>query len=436
VVRVLEIRRLAVPLVLLAALAALSLTAARAAPTAPARAASGDAIADAESAFVDGRFDEAERGFANVLARAPRDTLALLRSGQIALLSNRLAEAQSLLARAREAGASPARTAGLLGEIAYRRDDYGSAAEQFRLAGHEAKAKKLESFGAVRPWRIEGPAIASVPMVQVDPLPLVEARVNGRGPYFFLIDTGGGELILDPALADSIGAPRFGEEMGTFGGGKQRAVVHSRLDRLDLGDVSIRDIPIGLLDTARLSGAALGRRVAGIIGTIVLDHFRATLDYPGARLVLARRDSPDTARAGRRIEVPFWMAGDHYVLARGSVDSSATQTWFVDTGLAGAAFTAPASTLRAGGIAVPDTTNALSGQGGGGAVRFSMFHVHRLSLGAAEKTELLGFYGPFPPSLERAHGVRIAGIVSHAFLRDWRVTFDFERMQMLLDSPE
>ena len=41
--------------------------------------------ADAESAFVALRFDEADRGFALILAKSPRDTLALIRRGQIAL---------------------------------------------------------------------------------------------------------------------------------------------------------------------------------------------------------------------------------------------------------------------------------------------------------------------------------------------------------------
>jgi hypothetical protein len=43
-------------------------------------------------------------------------------------------------------------------------------------------------------------------------------------------------------------------------------------------------------------------------------------------------------------------------------------------------------------------------------------------------------HGPFPASLERSQGFRIGGIVSHAFFRPWRVTFDFEAMRLSLDS--
>jgi len=205
--------------------------------------------ADAESAFVAARFDEADRAYASLLARAPRDTLALLRRGQIALFSNRLADAQALLEKARAAGATPIRTAALLGEIAYRQDDYASAAAQFKIAGRDARAKKLASFAPARPWRIEGPDSVAIPMIQVDPLPLVSMTVNGRGPYFFLIDTGGSELALDPALADTLGLATYGEEMGTFAGGRKSSVTQSRLDSLNLGPLTVRGVPLALLDT-------------------------------------------------------------------------------------------------------------------------------------------------------------------------------------------
>src|SRR5689334_6180071 len=214
--------------------------------TAPmAGAASPDRVrADAESAFVAARFDEADRGYAAMLARAPHDTLALVRRGQIALFANRLAEARPLIEHARAAGATPVRVAALLGEIAYRQDDYAAASTQFQLAGREEKARKLASFAPAKPWRIEGPDSVAIPMLQVDPLPLISMTVNGRGPYYFLIDTGGGELALDPALADTLGLERYGDEMGTFAGGKRSPVTHSRLDSLALGPLTVRGVPL------------------------------------------------------------------------------------------------------------------------------------------------------------------------------------------------
>jgi len=392
--------------------------------------------AEAESAFVAARFAEADHAYATILARQARDTLALIRRGQIALYANHLADARGLIERAGKAGASPGRVAGLLGEIAYRQDDYVTAAKCFRTAGREARAHKLESIPPAKPWRIEGPDSVSIPMVQVDPLPLIQMTVNGQGPFYFLIDTGGSELALDPSLADSLKLERYGEEMGTFAGGLRSGVVQSRVSSLGLGALSIHDVPIGLLNTQRFSRVANGRPVSGIVGTVLLYHFRATLDYPHAQLVLVRRGTTraTTSAPAGRIEVPFAMAGDHFMLASGTVDSSGAQTWFVDSGLAGAAITAPTSTLIDAKIAVPDTSSGMSGMGGGGSVRAAPFRVRHLTLGAAEASDLLGIFGAFPPTLERSLGVRVGGIISHAFLRAWSVTFDFESMRILLDK--
>ena len=68
-------------------------------------------------------------------------------------------------------------------------------------------------------------------------------------------------------------------------------------------------------------------------------------------------------------------------------------------------------------------------------MRAAPFRVRRLTLGGAEASDLLGIFGAFPPSLERGMGFQIDGLVSHGFLRAWSVTFDFERMRLVLAKP-
>jgi hypothetical protein len=132
----------------------------------------------------------------------------------------------------------------------------------------------------------------------------------------------------------------------------------------------------------------------------------------------------------------MWLGGDHYVVTRGRLGSGPEALWFVDTGLAGAGVTVPPSTLQAAGIAVPDTSTGSTGVGGGGAMKYQMFPVEDFRLGPASSGRLIGIFGAFPPTLEHAFGYRIAGIISHAFFRSWRVTFDFDAMQLVLEKPE
>jgi len=389
---------------------------------------------DPESLFVAGQFARADSGFAVRLAKAPKDTLALLRRGTIALFHNRTGEARRSLDRALRAGATPRRTESLIAESFYRENAFDSAAVHLRRAGQEARAKQLESFHGRQPYAIEGPDAARIPFVQTDLLPVVELSVNGRGPFFFIIDTGGSELVLDPGIADSVHASRFGSVQGTFAGGTKADVEQGAVDSVRLGSLLVRNVPVKMLDTQRFAMVAGGRQVAGILGTSLLARFRSTLDYPGGALLLARRNSPSVASSDSATVIPFWMAGDHYMLARGTLGSSGPLLFFIDTGLAGAAFTGPPSVLADAGIALHDTTS-FTGHGAGGAVRATPFPLPRVALGPVEVRNLMGMLGPFPPTLERSLGPRVAGIVSHAFFRSMRVTFDFDRMEITLARP-
>ena len=389
---------------------------------------------DPESLFVAGEFARADSGFATRLAKAPKDTLALVRRGMVALFHNRTAEARRWLYPALRAGATPRRAEGLLAESFYRENAFDSAAVHLRAAGQEARAKQLESLHGRQPYAIEGPDAARIPFVQTDLLPVLELSVNGRGPFFFIIDTGGSELVLDPAIADSVHASRFGSTQGTFAGGLKADVEQGTVDSVRLGSFLVRNVPIKILGTQRFAMVAGGRQVAGILGTSLLARFRATLDYPGGALLLARRNSAAAATSDSATVIPFWMAGDHYMLARGTIGASPPLLFFIDTGLAGAAFTGPPSVLADAGIALHDTTS-FTGHGAGGAVRATPFPAPRIALGPVGVTGLMGMLGPFPPALERSLGPRVAGIVSHAFFRSMRVTFDFDRMEIALARP-
>ena len=393
-------------------------------------------VATAESLYAAGNFAAAERAFA-VSRPAKDDTLITLRRASLQLLHNDRKGARATLAPLLARPDAPRSAKAIMAE-SYARDlDFAHAAPLYRDLGRDAVAKQMESFAGADPFRYEGPDSAIVPFVQTDPLPLVQAKVNGRGPYFFLIDTGGGDLLVDPVLADSLACPNFGEEEGTFGGGRRRAVVRSRVASFSLGGATFHDVPASLLDCSRFIAAAQGRRVFGVVGTRVLMRVRATLDYPAGQLVLTRPPANPrkaTAPDPSRHVIPIWLGGDHYVLARGRMNEGPEELWFVDTGLAGAGLTAPAKTLEGAGIAVPDTASmGATGMGGGGSVKFQMFGVDEFRLGSASAVDMLGIYGAFPPTLERAFGYRVAGIISHSFFRPYRVTFDFDAMQLVLE---
>ena len=392
----------------------------------------------ADSLFKAGEFVRAEDIYIELLSEEPDSFKALARLGNIALLANRLDDAQRWLTKAIELKPEEPSPKALLAEVFYRRDDFQQAAPLLRAVGREAMAEKLESFRHVTPYDIEGSVeITNLKLIVTDPLPVVRVQVNNSESVNFFIDTGGAEVIVDTELAKEVGVVQFGSAIGTFAGGKQAGFQHGRAHSLTVGDFTIKNLPIHIMDVRRFSQPIFfGRQVDGIIGTVLLYHFLATINYPEGQLTLRRKTEQNLKQVEQEameqgwVVVPFWMAGDHYMVAWGAVNDSQPMLFFVDTGLAGGGFTCPESTLKKVDIKLQENL-AGEGIGGGGKVRVVPFVVDELTFGDAKEHNVQGLYtSSFP--LENALGFHIGGLISHGFFRHYALTVDFVGMRYFL----
>jgi hypothetical protein len=186
-----------------------------------------------------------------------------------------------------------------------------------------------------------------------------------------------------------------------------------------------------MLPLRQLSQGLGAKRIDGILGTTLFYHFLATLDFPSGELVLRRKDAASVAQfmasAGNSVAVPFWIAGDHFMVGWGRVEALAPSLLFVDTGLAGAGVKLAESVIRQAGIKLEED-KASAGAGGGGTLKIVPFVAHRLSFGEVQETNVPGLYdGPFP--WQSSFGFELAGMVGHDFFKPYAITFDFERMR-------
>jgi hypothetical protein len=378
----------------------------------------------AQRAFSEGKFEEAEKLYSQVLEEQPENKDATLELGRLQLYSNRLREAIDILRRADSIKAAP-----YLGEAFYRKDDFAAASEHF-LSTDPVKAAKLASFESQLAYETAGPPVVEIPWLESDPLPLIEVRVNGKTAVFF-IDTGGSEIILDPEFARELGLPSFGAFTASgFAGGKPGELSHSKVEELSLDSLNIANVPVLTLPLRKLAPLWGGRhRIDGVLGTVLLYHFLATMDYPGSRLVLKQELEPDLSDAA--ISVPFWMAGDHFMLAWGAVNR-VPQFMFVDTGVGGVAWKGPMSTIEAANVTVFHDRATESSMGGGeGSFTILPLHLEELSLGGAVEKDLNGNFSGF--AVEHMFDFRIGGMISHEFFKHYRLTIDFENMQLYLE---
>lgn len=107
-------------------------------------------------------------------------------------------------------------------------------------------------------------------------LMIVQATVNGIGPFNFLLDTGTTRTVIDPALARQLQAPVIGEASLT-------GILHVRQDKLvrlkeiRLGQVWRTDLGAVVDELARQKTLAPGIR--GVVGEDFLSQFDILIDY-------------------------------------------------------------------------------------------------------------------------------------------------------------
>ena len=369
-------------------------------------------IEPADRLFQSGEFAQAGEQYARIAADHPDDYSAILQLGRIALLSNRLGDAENWLKKAIGLRGGEADPKIMLAEVYYRRDDFEKAAAS--LDGIDVSTNplivsqyptlnvaKLRSFKGQTPYQVLGDGqMTRLKFLRTDPLPLISVRVNGGAEVTFSIDTGGSEVALDTEFARELGVPQFGAVQGTFSGGQHAEVQQGRIESFTVGDWTVRNLPAAMLPLRQLSESLGAKRIDVIIGTTLFYHFLATIDYPKGELVLRRKDAASLEQfvesAGKSIAVPFWIASDHFMVGWGRVETLPPTLLFVDTGLASAGVKLADSVIKQAGIKLEED-KASSGAGGGGTLRIVPYVVHRLSFGQLQEDNVPGLYdGPFP----------------------------------------
>ncbi|MFI6740957.1 aspartyl protease family protein [Nonomuraea sp. NPDC050451] len=374
----------------------------------------------ADRLFTSGDFTAADRLYRKVLTSDPDHVHALAQHAYLTLLANRQPTAIRLLKQVLRLEPGHTRSLSNLANALWRADRFAELAEilpSVKKDGPTATVEQLRNLAGRKPYDVAGPKIVKIPFAATDPLPMIEASLNGAPPELFFLDTGA-LFALNDDYADELGIPTYGYTTGKTVYGEHKA-YQGRVGRLAFdGGLRIDNLPVHTIPDAIRLTAPDGRVTRGAIGTSVLARFLSTIDYPDQALIL-RRNKHTSIRA--RHSTSMWFLGDHYLLSHGTVNHLDRMVFFIDTGGGDIGFTAPLSTFAAAGIEIP------AGEG------LHPVTVPRLALGSAVRHDVSGLAGAFPEWFESDFGFRIGGLPTHQFFQPYALTFDFVRMRILMD---
>jgi hypothetical protein len=255
----------------------------------------------------------------------------------------------------------------------------------------------------------------------------VQVKLNGKGPFRMLCDTGGANIVT-PELARELGLKAEGALQGRGVGESSEDVGLANVDTLQLGGATLQKqvfavYPLGPF--ALVEGVAS----SGIVGYEIFKRFVVAVDYEASRLTLTLPAAFEYR--GQGTVVPFKF-NEHIPQVEGEIDGIPGR-FDIDTGSrASLDLFGPFVEKHALREKYAPKWEGVTGWGVGGAARAAVTRAQVLKLGGvtvpAPVTELtLQKKGAFTDPY-------VAGNVGAGVLQRFNIVFDYGHQQMIFEK--
>jgi hypothetical protein len=254
----------------------------------------------------------------------------------------------------------------------------------------------------------------------------LNVKLNGKGPYRFLCDTGGVNIIT-PELAKELGVTSEGALEGRGVGEKSEDIGLTKIEKVQIGDATIANQVFAVYPLGPF-GAVEGVPQFGLVGYEVFKRFVAKVDYGNGLLTLWLPAA--FTYKGTGTVVPFAF-NEHIPQVEGSIDGFPGK-FDIDTGSRGsvtilAPFAEKNDLKGHFGTVVP----AMTGWGVGGPARGLLARAKVLKLGGVEVD------APMVDLSQQKKGAftdpYVAGNVGAGVLKRFNVTFDYGHQRMIFE---
>jgi Aspartyl protease/PDZ domain len=261
--------------------------------------------------------------------------------------------------------------------------------------------------------------------------PLVPVRVDGRGPYAFLVDNGSSYDVVDADVAGELGlsVTPFEEQRGAGEGAIESGTAERVVLQLDGTELPAGRVVVMPLNDAISAGG--GRRVDGLLGYPFFARHAVELCYDGTELEVHER--APAGWTGTRIPIEI----DHeHALAAATLElrdgRRVTGRFMLDTAFRSAVMLTRPFAEEHGVIdSFPRALAATTGWGIGGPMRDVVGRAVALELGT------LRFEDPIVVCSTARSGVlseaSFAGILGGELLRRCHTLIDYRRGEVVLE---
>lgn len=125
-------------------------------------------------------------------------------------------------------------------------------------------------------------------------LPMVQVRVNGSGPYWFIVDSGASRTVLDARLAEELGLAVTRRDTTTGTGTGAILLAYVGGVKVKLGEVEYASEPY-VID---LSGVPISKQVRGLVGSEIFKSHVVRIDPTRNKISIFAADKPPALSGG------------------------------------------------------------------------------------------------------------------------------------------
>lgn len=272
--------------------------------------------------------------------------------------------------------------------------------------------------GLPPPDKIELAAPLTVPMDSIGGRPVISARINQRGPYKLILDSGAAGSVFSTQLAAPLGLPALGHADMTRPGGKNKQpATLTKVDSIEIGELHLSGVSAVYADLSLLQ-TRLSPEIMGVLSSTMLDGLLVAFDYPAKKIGFRRGALP----AADELTVFTWPAGERLPSVPVSL-AGRVMRLDIDTGSTGG-FTVPATLVdNVSWLETPVATEPIRTLDG----------TTPAALGRLQGEVRLGKFTFRDPAIRTNQGV--LHLIGYQVLQDFTLTLDAKHRRFELRQP-
>lgn len=258
--------------------------------------------------------------------------------------------------------------------------------------------------------------------------PVIELKVNNKEePLRFVLDTGSGISVISDKTAERLKikpVARGGLARGIGGDGKFE-IVYGFLRSVDIGDARIKNVPVYIRKFHTGN-----EKIDGYIGLALISKFLTTIDYGDLTFSLIRKSSIENAKSGEELSLPLRLTSSGFLSGEVQLEGvEVPLNFIVDTG----ASVSVISNDLAGSEELSQFTRGEKMRviGAAGITEdVPSFMLPRVTFGTHSRESITAVALDLD-LINETSGFRQAGILGGNFLRNYRLTFDFQNSKVI-----